>query len=163
LEIHTTPDEIKVKFTEWYQRCAAHSTAALASVFATAYLKNNQDKEPIFEADGAYTFKLILPCTCLDEHLLEEMAEHLKDSWIYNPSSETDEVSNPELIPLYLLWYYQIVHPGPHLEFLEYLHALSSPAFTPNHLRLSQHCVCEHVRSCFRVPLTLIHSLFSPN
>ena len=23
--------------------------------------------------------------------------------------------------------------------------------------------VCEHVRSCFRVPLTLIHSLFSPN
>ena len=23
--------------------------------------------------------------------------------------------------------------------------------------------VCEHVCSCFRVPLTLIHSLFSPN
>ena len=139
LEIHTTPDEIKVQFTEWYQRCAAHSIAALASVFATTYLKNNQDKEPIFEEDGAYTFKLILPCTCLDEHLLDEMADHLKDSWIYNPSSETDEVSNPELIPLYLLWFYQIVHPGPHLEFSEYLHALSSPAFTPNHLRLSQH------------------------
>ena len=139
LEIHTTPDEIKVQFTEWYQRCAAHSIAALASVFATTYLKNNQDKEPIFEEDGAYTFKLILPCTCLDEHLLDKMADHLKDSWIYNPSSETDEVSNPELIPLYLLWFYQIVHPGPHLEFSEYLHALSSPAFTPNHLRLSQH------------------------
>ena len=28
---------------------------------------------------------------------------------------------------------------------------------------ISMRNVCEHVRSCFRVPLTLIHSLFSPN
>jgi len=139
LEIHTTPEEIQAKFTEWYQSYSAHSTVKLASVFATTYLKNNQDKEPIFEEDGAYIFKLVLPCTYLDEHLLEEMADHLKDSWIYNPSSETDEVSNPELLPLYLLWYYQTVHPGPHLSFSEYLHALSSPSFTPDHLQLSQH------------------------
>ena len=139
MEIHTSPDEIQAKFTEWYQSYSAHSTAELAAVFATTYLQNNQDKEPIFEEDGAYTFKLILPCIYLDEHLLEEMADHLKDSWIYNPSSETDEVSNPEVLPLYLLWYYQTVHTGPHLSFSEYLHALSSPSFTPDHLQLSQH------------------------
>ena len=128
---------------------SAHSTSQLAATFAMHHSQHNQDTEPIFEEDGTYTFKLVLPCHCLDEHLLEQMADQLKDSWIYNPSSETDEVSNPELLPLYLLWYYQTVHPGPHLEFSEYLHALSSPAFTPDHLRLSQHWFCMpfHIQS----------------